>query len=258
MHQWSIFTLGSSNMAYETFAFVYDEVMDDSLYDEWLAFSKRHLPEDKKEVLEMACGTGALAVNFAKAGFSVTALDLSEEMLMMASKRAAEEEVHIQFVQGNMMDLSEMGQYQAITCFSDSLCYMENRQEIQQVFDDTYQALEEEGIFIFDVHSVHQVDHVFPEYSYHYQTEEFAFLWDSYPGEKEHSIEHFLTFFVKEHESDEVFIRQDELHKERTYSMDNYLMMLESAGFVNVEVYADFTDEAPAEESKRWFFVCQK
>jgi len=135
---------------------------------------------------------------------------------------------------------------------------MANRQEVQQVFDDVYQALEDDGVFIFDVHSIYQVDKVFPEYSYHYQTEEFAFLWDSYPGEKEHSIEHFLTFFVKEHENDELFIRQDELHQERTYTMENYLMMLESAGFMNVEVYADFTDEAPTEESRRWFFVCKK
>ena len=96
----------------------------------------------------MACGTGALAVDFAKSGYDVTALDLSEEMLMIASERAFEEEVPVQFVQGNMLDLSEVGQYQAITCFSDSLCYMANRQEVQQVFDEVYQALEEEGTFI--------------------------------------------------------------------------------------------------------------
>ena len=71
-------------MAYETFAFVYDEVMDTSLYQRWLDFSIRHL-QDKKPVLELACGTGALAVAFAKEGFEVTALDLSEEMLMSTS-----------------------------------------------------------------------------------------------------------------------------------------------------------------------------
>lgn len=29
---------GSINMAYETFAFVYDEVMDETLYQQWLDF----------------------------------------------------------------------------------------------------------------------------------------------------------------------------------------------------------------------------
>ena len=245
-------------MIYETFAFVYDEVMDTALYQQWLAFSKRHLPENTTRLLELGCGTGALACEFAKEQYEVTALDLSEEMLMMASKRAAEENVSIQLVQGDMMDLSEIGTYEAITCFSDSLCYMPNRQAVQEVFDAVYRTLEPGGTFIFDVHSLYQIQEVFPEYSYHYQTDDFAFLWDSYPGEKEHSIEHFLTFFVQENEGELLFSRYDELHKERTYSLDNYTMMLENANFTDIQVFADFTDEKPTETSKRWFFVCRK
>lgn len=76
------------------------------------SFTRRH-----KNILELACGTGALAVAFAKDGYKVTGLDLSEEMLMIASQRAYEEDASIQFVEGNMLDLSEIGQYQAITCF---------------------------------------------------------------------------------------------------------------------------------------------
>ena len=244
-------------MSYETFAFVYDEVMDASLYQDWLAFSRRHLPAETNRILELACGTGALACEFAREGYDVTALDLSEEMLMMASERAEEEDVHIQLVKGDMRDLSEVGTYEAITCFSDSLCYMPDRQAVQQVFDTVYNALESNGCFIFDVHSTFQVASVFPEYSYHYQTEEFAFLWDSYPGETEFSIEHFLTFFVKK-EGTEVFERYDELHQERTYALENYHMMLENANFSKIKIMADFSDEAPHEMSRRWFFVCQK
>ena len=33
---------------YETFAAVYDAVMDDSLYDKWTDFSLRHLPKTKE------------------------------------------------------------------------------------------------------------------------------------------------------------------------------------------------------------------
>lgn len=242
-------------MAYETFAFVYDEVMDTSLYQRWLDFSIAHL-QGKKEVLELACGTGALAVAFAKEGFNVTALDLSEEMLMIASERAQENEVNVQFVLGDMLDLAEVGSYEAVTCFSDSICYMQDEMQVQEVFDGVYQLLETDGIFIFDVHSTYQMDEVFPNYSYHYQTDDFAFLWDSYKGEEEHSVEHFLTFFVKNEEG--LFIREDELHQEKTYPLAAYQMMLENAGFQKVETYADFIDSEPNEKSRRWFFVCQK
>lgn len=33
---------------YETFASVYDAIMDDSLYEKWTDFSLRHFPKDKK------------------------------------------------------------------------------------------------------------------------------------------------------------------------------------------------------------------
>lgn len=242
-------------MAYETFAFVYDEVMDSSLYQKWLDFSCRHLGE-KKQIMELACGTGALAVEFAKAGFDVTGLDLSEEMLMIASQRAEQEDTPIQLVEGDMLDLTDVGTYEAITCYSDSICYMEDEQSVQQVFDGVYNSLRDDGVFMFDVHSTYQIDEVFPDYSYHYQTDEFAFLWESYQGEVPHSIEHFLTFFVQN--EDGTFQRMDELHRERTYPLESYQRMLENAGFSEIEMYADFIDSPPNEKSRRWFFVCRK
>jgi len=186
----------------------------------------------------------------------VTALDLSEEMLMIASQRALEEDVTVQFVEGDMLDLTNVGIYQAVTCFSDSLCYMKEEEDVQQVFDGVYGILEEDGRFLFDVHSTYQIDEVFPDYNYHYQTDDFAFLWESYKGEAPHSIEHFLTFFVADQEGK--FERADELHQERTYPLETYVRMLENAGFSSVETYADFIDSEPNEKSRRWFFVCQK
>lgn len=75
---------------YEKFASVYDAVMDDSLYDLWTDFSLRHLPKSKgrNRLLELACGTGIQSVRFAQAGFDVTGLDLSQDMLTIAEKRA--------------------------------------------------------------------------------------------------------------------------------------------------------------------------
>lgn len=244
-------------MSYETFASVYDEVMDQTLYKKWFGFTEKHRLIGQKKILELACGTGALALELANAGYEVTALDLSEEMLSIASERAFEASVPVQFVQGDMQDLSEVGTYEIITCFSDSICYMENRQAVQEVFDEVYRALEEGGSFLFDVHSIYQIDQVFPEYNYHYQTDQFAFLWESYAGEKKHSIEHFLTFFLKEDEN-EYFTRVDELHRERTYTLEDYLGMLENAGFEESKVYGDFTEDKPKETAARWLFSCKK
>ncbi|MGX7199908.1 class I SAM-dependent DNA methyltransferase [Enterococcus nangangensis] len=243
-------------MNYETFASVYDTIMDDSLYEKWEEFTLKHLPQTTMEVLELACGTGDLALLLADK-FQVSGLDLSEEMLAMADRKAQEADVSLNLIAGDMRDLKDIGHYDAVTCYSDSLCYLANAQDVQQTFDEVFQVLKEEGTFIFDVHSIYQVEEGFKDYSFHDQTEDFAFLWDSYPGDAPYSVEHYLTFFVKEGEED-LFLRKDELHQERTYPLPEYLRLLENAGFTRVEVFGDFTEDAPQEDTARWFFVAHK
>jgi len=215
---------------YETFAAVYDAVMDDSLYDKWTDFSLRHLPKTKerKKLLELACGTGIQSVRFSQAGFDVTGLDLSADMLKIAEKRAASAKQKIDFMEGNMLDLSKAGKYDFVTCYSDSICYMQDEVEVGDVFKEVYNALNEDGLFIFDVHSTYQTDEVFPGYSYHENAEDFAMLC------------------------------HDEVHEERTYEVLTYDILLEQAGFKSFKLFADFEDKEPTETSTRWFFVAQK
>ncbi|MFC3932978.1 class I SAM-dependent DNA methyltransferase [Streptococcus dentapri] len=241
---------------YEKFAAVYDAIMDDSLYNQWTDFSLRHFPKDKKKLLELACGTGIQSLRFAQAGLKVTGFDLSQEMLNIADERAQTAGVDISFVQGNMLDLSSVGTFDYVTCYSDSICYMQDEVEVGDVFEQVYQHLKSGGTFIFDVHSTYQTDEVFPGYSYHENAEDFAMVWDTYEDEAPHSVVHELTFFIQD--EDGRFTRYDEVHEERTYELLTYDILLEQAGFKKVQVYADFEDEAPTETSKRWFFVCEK
>ncbi|MGX7024345.1 class I SAM-dependent DNA methyltransferase [Vagococcus hydrophili] len=242
--------------SYETFAKIYDEVMDENLYLDWLEFTCRHLDKKQQNLLELACGTGILSVELANLGFNVTGLDLSEDMITLAKKRITEGDEGLSFQTGDMLKLTEKNSYDAVTCYSDSICYMSDEKAVGQVFSGVYDALNEKGTFIFDVHSIYQMEESFAEYSYHYQSDEFAFLWESYPGDYDHSVEHFLTFFVSDKKGK--FERFDELHEERTYEIVTYEKLLKEAGFTSVSVYADFEDAAPTEESNRWFFVCEK
>ncbi len=239
---------------YEDFSRVYDKVMDQALYDEWLAFTQRHLPTQTHSIFELACGSGALSVRLAEHGFEVTGLDISEEMLTLAAKKASDAHVKITFEQGDMRFLGDIGRFDAVTCYSDSLCYLADLAEWKKTVDGVFRLLNDGGMFIFDVHSTYQVDEDFPDFSYHENEEDFAFLWDSFAGEQPHSIVHELSFFIKD--TDGKFIRKDEVHEERTYPLEQILSVL--TDFSTVQIFADFTDEAPNDTSKRWFFVCQK
>jgi len=63
-----------------------------------------------KKVLEVGCGIGTDTMNFARAGASVTAVDLSDESLKLAEQRAKvfDLQERISFYQGNAEELSSV------------------------------------------------------------------------------------------------------------------------------------------------------
>jgi len=57
----------------------------------------------------------------------------------------------------------------------------------------------------------------------------------------------------------EMYVRFDELHKQRTFSIDTYKSWLEAAGFAVDSVTADFSStNGPDTDSERVFFTCIK
>src|SRR5699024_12834694 len=111
-------------MSYQTFAQIYDAIMDETLYERWGNFVDQVLQNKKQTVLELACGTGALAIMLKKRGYAVTGLDLSANMLSLANERAWNEGLQLPIIEGDMLDLSEVVTYDEVTCISDCICFM--------------------------------------------------------------------------------------------------------------------------------------
>lgn len=70
------------------------------MYQQWLDFVRREYPNQDGQLLELACGTGRLGVLLAQAGYQVTGLDLSENMLALAQRHADEAAVTLPLLQG--------------------------------------------------------------------------------------------------------------------------------------------------------------
>ncbi|MDV0430837.1 class I SAM-dependent methyltransferase [Lactiplantibacillus sp. DA1] len=244
-------------MIYQTFAELYDELFDPAMYQQWLDFVRRELPSQDGQLLELACGTGRLGVLLAQAGYQVTGLDLSENMLALAQEHADEAAVTLPLLQGDMLDLSEIGTFDAVTCFADSFCYLPDITTVQRAFEQVAQHLTATGEFLFDVITPYQTDEVYPGYMYNYRDETRAFMWTSYAGEQPHSAEHDLTFFIY-NDDKQAFDEVSELHQEQTYVLADYQQALQAAGFSQVTVSADFGQQQPDEHTTRWFFKCRK
>lgn len=247
-------------MSYERLAYVYDFLMSDVPYDQWIEFlnQQRKLYEQEGlQLLDLACGTGELSVRLAKQGYSVTGVDLSEDMLYVANEKAEREEVHIQLFQQDMSSLEGLGLFDTIIIFCDSLNYLKTPEDVKKTFEHVHRHLHDDGLFLFDVHSPFQMEHVFNDQTFTLVDEEVSYIWNCYRGDHPLSVEHELTFFVQEDKSGK-YERFDELHKQRSYIMKEYEKWLKEAGFEILSITADFTDKAPNDTSKRLFFTTKK
>jgi 2-polyprenyl-3-methyl-5-hydroxy-6-metoxy-1,4-benzoquinol methylase len=80
-------------MIYQSFAYLYDELMNEAPYGEWMDFFKQKqslYAPNANSVLDLACGTGEITIRLQEAGFNVTGVDLSEDMLTVAQQKASE------------------------------------------------------------------------------------------------------------------------------------------------------------------------
>ena len=241
-------------MAYEIFANVYDQLMDDDLFKKWFSYTEKYVPHPKASILELGCWNGQLGILLKQAGYDITGLDLSAEMLSLAKQRQEEAGVSFPLFQVDMRDLSSFGRYDAIISFCDTLCYLQTFDDLMSVFEQAYAHLDEGGVFLFDVFTTEHIASL-DGYSYHDELPGLVFTWDSFTGVELHSVEHELSFFIEQDNGQ--YERYDELHRERTYPLEQYLDALKKVGFTKIEVSADF-DQKITGENIRWFFKAEK
>ena len=246
-------------MIYQTFAQLYDQLFDSDMYKIWEKFTLANINKKNCNLLDLAGGSGRLAVLLAKDGINVTVADFSDEMLSLADQHSTENNVSLQLVQVDMRDLADLEKFDVITCYADSFCYLDDEADLFQVFSEIANHLKADGVFLFDVITPHQTDDIYPGYMYNYQDDDHrrAFMWQSYANDDvEHGVIHDLTFFNRLPNGE--YDRLSETHYERAYDLDTIKQLLKHAGFNSIEVGSDFSLEMKDKKATRWFFKCQK
>ena len=245
-------------MNYERFAYLYDQLMEEAPYDRWLEFTEQMITEflpGRKKVLDVGCGTGEILLRLAKNGFEASGVDLSNDMLTVAHEKLEKEGFHVPLFELDMRDLQGLEPFDVIVSYCDSLNYLKEEADVQATFASFYDTLAEGGLLLFDVHSPYKIDVVFKDAVFADDEEECSYIWKSFAGEHPYSVEHELTFFVQDEGGS--YYRFEELHQQRTYTVERYHQFLEQAGFRVLVTYADF-NEVVSEQSERIFFVAKK
>jgi predicted RNA methylase len=101
-------------------------------------------------VLDLACGTGRHAVDLARRGYEVVGFDLSLAMLARAGDEAQDREAKLNFVQGDMREMSFDEQFDGVFCWNTSFGYFEEEKNAL-VIDRIHRSLRAGGLFLLDV-----------------------------------------------------------------------------------------------------------
>ena len=198
------------------------------------------------DCLELACGSGEITEMLAKRGYTMTALDLSEEMVKQAKSKNLEGS--IQFLCQDMRNLSNLGSYSGIFCLCDSFNYILEKEEVDAFFHEVCQHLKPNGLFFFDTHSLDRLDEFDSEYNETGAFEDGCQYQWSIMAEDDYVYQDF-AFYMK----DKVV---QEHHIQRVYD-PIWLNDTLSKYFDVLKVTTDFDIEGIV-PGEKYFYVCRK
>lgn len=247
--------------AYTSFAEVYDQFMDNVPYREWADFLQEILQKEGISnglVLDLGCGTGSMTEELAGRGYDMIGVDNSEDMLEIAMEKRQESGHDILYLLQDMQGFELYGTVRAVVSVCDSVNYVTEKEELEQVFRLVNNYLDPGGIFVFDFNTEYKYREVLGDRTIAENREDSSFIWDNYYYEEEHMNEYELTLFIQEADQKELYHKYQETHFQRAYTLEEIRELLEKSGLRFVAAYEDYTKKAPGKGSERICVVARE
>jgi len=243
--------------AYKALAVSYDRLTNDVDYESVVDFYNQILRREgvsPRTAVDLACGTGSVAILLAMQGIQVTAVDMSEDMLTVAMEKAMEIENPPMFVCQRLQELRLPRGVDLAVCALDSMDYITDPSDCAEAIRRVYKALNPGGVFIFDVNTPEKLramdGQVFLD-----EDEDVYCVWRGAFDEETNICSYGMDLFQREGNA---WVRSFEEHREYAYSQSQLTHFLKEAGFTHIEVYADLLFEAPREGEQRIYFKARK
>ena len=245
--------------AYTSFAAVYDTFMDNIPYEEWEKYLKSLLYEygvREGLVLELGCGTGNMTEILAQSGYDMIGVDNAEEMLEIAIEKRMKSGLDILYLQQDMREFELYGTVKAIVSVCDSVNYILEEEELEEVFRLVNNYLDPGGVFIFDFNTVYKYREILGDQTIAENREECSFIWDNYYYEEERINEYELSLFIREGDS-ELYRKYQETHFQKAYDLETMKRLITQSGLEYITAYDAFTKEAPTRVSERIYVIAR-
>lgn len=244
-------------LPYVGFARVYDEIMFDVPYDQWLRYieaiwSFHSFSPDT--VLDLACGTGNMTLCLARSGYTVNGVDISKPMLDVARHKAREEGLIVSFIQGDMRTLKIDYLFDSVVCVFDSMNYLLGSSDIRSCFKSVFKVLRPGGFFVFDVNTPFRLSTIDRD-TIVFQDSWYFVVWRDFWDERHEWWQVNLTGFIKDNG---MWHRFDEIHRERAFPLESIKKWLEEAGFDVEGIYEPNSMKPASATTLRAYFAARK
>lgn len=246
-------------MAYENLAEIYDIFADDFDYDQWAKWYYGLISSVKPEIrtlLEAGCGTGSVCIRLAKKGIRVTGIDLSEDMLRVASDKARKWGVQMRFAMQDMRCIQLPSRVDAVISACDGVNYLCREEDVRAFFESAFAALKPGGALAFDISNYEKLSALGKTYLFAEEREEGAYIWTNDFDEETRTVTMNTVFFIRE--ADGKYTRFEETHVQRAHAVSEIEALLGQTGFTDVRRFGGDTGESEGPGGKRCYFLARK
>jgi SAM-dependent methyltransferase len=205
------------------------------------------------EVLDLCCGQGRHAVELAKHGCTVTALDLSEEYLALANQAAGEAGVALETVRADMREIPFSDRFDAVINMFSSFGYLESEEEDARVLAAIRRALRSGGVALLDLLNRDWVVANYETEDSHADPDGTVYL-EHRRLDLETSRNH-VSFTVVAPDGSR---REVDGHHIRLYTLREVRGMLDAAGLVYEGAHGGYEGEAYGIDTRRMIVVARR
>lgn len=215
---------------------------------------KQYMPSASL-VCDVGCGSGTVTLGLLEKGYDMIGIDGSVEMLSVAQnkKMALENGEKALFLFQELPDFELYGTVDCIVSTLDTVNYLTEDGDIEQLFHWFSNYLNPNGLLIFDINTLYKYKSILNENCEVYDADDVFMTWRStFDGKL---CNHYITVFEKDEKN---YSRSDEEQLQRYYSELYIMSLLEKNHFELIHINDGYSNKLPEDTTQRLTFVARK
>lgn len=219
-------------MSYQALSRVYDGFFEREYHEKIVRRYRRILQRfgvAGGKILDLGCGTGRLALAFARAGAQVCGVDPDVDMIACAKEKSGE--LPIEWRVATLPMVAGETCYDAVTASLDVVNHITREDELLDTLCAARRLLKRGGVLVFDINTEKKFREVYADNSYVFRELGAFAAWENDYDEKREICRFTVDVFTQKGETYE---RKTDVIYERMYRDERIRFLLRTAGFRTV------------------------